>query len=53
MDFKMVIFGDIQDFLDDVGFFNLNKIKNKLVSFFIVFVIIILVEGKRVMIGCL
>lgn len=29
MDLKMVIPGDIQDFSDDVGLFNLNKIKNK------------------------
>lgn len=49
----MVIPGDIQDFSDDVGLFNLNKIKNKSVSSFTVFVIIISAEGKRVMIGCL
>lgn len=55
MDLKMVIPGDIQDFSDDVGLFNLNKIKNKSVSSFTVFVIpvIISAEGKRVMIGCL
>lgn len=53
MDLKMVIPGDIQDFSDDVGLFNLNKIKNKSVSSFTVFVIIISAEGKRIMIGCL
>lgn len=40
MDLKMVIPGDKQDFSDDVGLFNLNKIKNKSVSS-TVFVIII------------
>lgn len=53
MDLKMVIPGDKQDFSDDVGLFNLNKIKNKSVSVCTVFVLIISTVGKRVMIGCL
>ena len=33
MDMKMIIPGDKHDFSDDIGLFNLDKIKNKSVSY--------------------